>query len=161
MPRFRLPCNPTAGTRALLSGATRGGRSCLNEHMRVRTLILFCLAVGLAAAASIDGAWTSEMKMRGGKKGGGQERTVTVTMNLKSDGNVLSGTVSGGGKKRGSAQIQDGKIEGNQFSFTTVRTTKKGEQKQIWRGTIDGDTLRGTRSRPGGKRGQPFTAKRG
>jgi hypothetical protein len=129
--------------------------------MRLRTLILFCLAIGLAAAASIDGTWTSEMKMRGGKKGGGQDRTVTVTMNLKSDGNALTGTVNGGGKKSGNAQIQDGKIDGNQFSFTTVQTTKKGEQKQTWRGTIDGDTLSGTRSRAGGKRGQPFTAKRG
>ncbi len=128
--------------------------------MRLRTLILFLLAIGLASAAAIDGTWTTEMKMRGGKKGGGQDRTVTVTLNLKSDGNTLTGTVNGGGKKRGSAQIQDGKIDGNQFSFTTVQTSKKGEQKQTWRGTIDGDTLTGTRSREGGKRGQPFTAKR-
>ena len=130
--------------------------------MRVRTLILFCLAVGLAAAASIDGTWTSEMKMRGGKKGGGQDRTVQVTLNLKADGNTLTGAVRSGGKKKGgSAQIQDGKIDGNQFSFTTVQQTKKGERKQTWRGTIDGDTLQGTRSAAGGKRGQPFTAKRG
>ena len=101
------------------------------------------------------------MKMRGGKKGGGQDRTVQVTLNLKSEGNTLTGSVSGAVKKRGSAQIQDGKIDGNQFSFTTVQSGKKGEQKQTWRGTIDGDTLQGTRSRTGGKRGQPFTAKRG
>jgi len=129
--------------------------------MRLRTLVLFWLAAGLAAAASIDGTWTSEMKMRGGKKGGGQDRTVQVTFNLKSDGNTLTGTVNSGARKRGNAQIQDGKIDGNQFSFTTVQTTKKGEQKQTWRGTIDGDTMQGTRSRAGGKRGQSFTAKRG
>jgi hypothetical protein len=130
--------------------------------MRLRTLILFGLAAALASAAGLDGTWTSEMKMRGGKKGAAQERTVTVTLNLKSEGDKVTGTVMSGGKKRrGTAQIQDGKIEGNQFSFTTVQTTKKGEQKQTWRGTIDGDTLEGTRSRAGGKRGQPFTAKRG
>ena len=127
--------------------------------MRFRTLILFLLAAGLAAAAAIDGAWTSEMKMRGGKKGG--DRTVRITLNLKSQGDQLTGTVESGGKRSRSAQIQDGKIEGNRFSFTTVQTTKKGEQKQEWRGTVDGDTLQGTRSRAGGKRGQPFTAKRG
>jgi hypothetical protein len=129
--------------------------------MRLRTLILFCLAAGLACAAAIDGAWTSEMKMKGGKKSGGQDRTVHVIFNLKSDGSTLTGTVNSGGKKRSPAQIQDGRIDGNQFSFTTVQTTKKGEQRLTWRGAIDGDTLTGTRSRAGGKRGQTFTAKRG
>jgi hypothetical protein len=129
--------------------------------MRLRTLILFCLAAALASAAAIDGAWTSEMKMRAGKKSGGQDRIVQVTFNLKSDGNTLTGTVNSGARKRGTAQIQEGRIEGNQFSFTTVQTTKKGERKQTWRGTIDGDTLTGTRSRAGGNRGQAFTAKRG
>ena len=62
--------------------------------MRLRTLILFCLAIGVAAAASIDGAWTSEMKMRGGKKGGGQDRTVQISMSLKAEGSNLTGTVS-------------------------------------------------------------------
>jgi hypothetical protein len=130
--------------------------------MRLRTLILFCLAVGLASAAGIDGTWTSEMKMRGGKKGGGADRTVTVTLNLKTDGDKVTGSVRSGGKKRsGTAEIQDGKIDGNQFSFVTVQKSKKGEQKQTWKGTIDGDTLQGTKSREGGKRGQSFTAKRG
>ena len=70
--------------------------------------------------------------------------------------------MAGGKKRSGTAQIQDGKIEGNQFSFTTVQISKKkGEQKETWQGTVDGDTLQGTRSRAGGKRGQPFTAKRG
>jgi hypothetical protein len=130
--------------------------------MRLRTLILFGLAAVLASAASLDGTWNSEMKMRGGKKGGGQEQTVTVTLNLKTDGDKVTGTVVSGGKKRSAtAQIQDGKIEGNQFSFTTVQKTKKGEQKLTWHGTIEGDQLQGTRAREGGKRGQPFTAKRG
>jgi hypothetical protein len=130
--------------------------------MRLRTLILFCLAAALASAAGLDGTWTSEMKMRGGKKTAAQERTVTVTFILKSDGDKVTGTVISGGKKRsGTGQIQDGKVEGNQFSFTTVRKSKKGEKKETWRGTIDGDTLQGTRSREGGKRRQAFTAKRG
>src|SRR5207237_1207418 len=107
----------------------------LIRDMRLRTLILFCLAAGLGMAAALDGTWTSEMKMRGGRKSGAQERTVQVTLNLKTDGDKVTGTVNSGGRKRGTAQILDGKIEGNQFSFTTVRTTKKGERKQTWRGT--------------------------
>src|SRR3954471_1171111 len=122
--------------------------------MRLRTLILFALATVLASAAGLDGTWTSEMKIRAGKKSGGTERTVTVTLNLKAEGDKVTGTVMSGGKKRSStAQIQDGKIDGNSFSFTTVRKAKKGEEKQTWRGTIEGDTLQGTRSREGGKRG--------
>jgi hypothetical protein len=127
--------------------------------MRLRTLILFLLAVALASAATLDGTWSSEMKMKS-KKGG--DRTVQVTFNLKTQGDQITGTVVSGGKKRNAtAQIQDGKIDGNRFSFTTVQTTRKGEQKQQWKGTIDGDTLEGTRSRSGGRRGQSFTAKRG
>jgi len=130
--------------------------------MRLPTLILFLLAAFVVSGAPIDGTWSSEMKMRGGKKGGGQDRTVRMTFNLKADGSKLTGTVtSGAGKRNRSSEIVDGKLDGNQFSFTTVQNSKKGEQRQEWRGTIEGDTLQGTRSRAGGKRGQSFTAKRG
>jgi hypothetical protein len=130
--------------------------------MRLRSPILFLLTASLALGAAIDGTWTAEMKMRGGKKTGSQERFVQVTLNLKSDGNKATGTVMSGAKKRSAAaQIVDGKIEGNRFSFTTIETTKKGEQRLEWRGTVDGDKLRGTRSRSSAKRGQTFTAKRG
>ena len=134
----------------------------VTKHMRLRSLILFLLATCLASAAAIDGTWTGDMKMKGGKKTGGQDRVVQVKLNLKADGDKATGTVmSGGGKRSATAQIVDGKIQGNQFSFTTVQTTKKGEQKLEWRGTINGDTLDVTRSRAGAKRGQSFTAKRG
>lgn len=133
--------------------------------MRLRTLILFLLAACLASAAALDGTWTSEMKMKAGKKAGGQERTVSLTFNLKSDGDgQITGSVISGGRKRSqTAQIQSGKLDGNNFSFVTVQTTKKGEQKLEWRGTLDNDTLQGTRAPQGGKgkRSQTFTAKRG
>ena len=133
--------------------------------MRLRSLILILLAAGLASAAAIDGTWTSEMKMRGGKKAGGQERTVPVTLTLKSaEGGQITGYVVTGGRKRSQrADIQSGKLDGNSFSFVTVHTTKKGEQKTQWRGTLDNDTLQGTRAREGskGRRGQSFTARRG
>lgn len=130
--------------------------------MRLRSLLLFALTAGLACASAIDGAWIAEMKMKGSKKTGGQERTVEVRLNLKADGDKPTGTMTSNAGKRGArARIVDGKIDGNSFSFTTVQTTKKGEQRLEWRGTIDGDTMTGTRSRDGQKRGQAFTAKRG
>ena len=131
--------------------------------MKLRSAILILFAAALASAAGLDGTWTSEMKMRGGKKGGGQDRTVPLTMTLKSDNGQITGTVvTGNGKRSQNAQIQNGKLDGNSFSFVTVRTTKKGEQKMEWRGTLDNDTLQGTCAREGGKRrrGQSFTAKR-
>jgi hypothetical protein len=130
--------------------------------MKLPTLLLL-LAACLAAAAPIDGTWTSEMKMRAGKKAGATERIVRIVMNLKADGNQLTGTVESGARKRNqTARIQDGKLDGNQFSFTTIQNSKKkGEQKITWRGTIDGDSLTGTRTGAGKRRGQPFTAKRG
>lgn len=104
------------------------------------------------------------MKMRAGKKSGGQEQTVPLTLNLKSDAaGQITGTVNMGGRKRSqTAQIQNGKLEGNSFRFTTVRTGKKCEQRMEWRGTLDGDSLQGTCAREGAKRrrGQSFTAKR-
>ena len=130
--------------------------------MRLRTLLLFAISATLAFGAAIDGSWNAELKMRGSKKTGAQDRIVEIRMNLKADGEKPTGTVTSGAKKRSvTAKIVDGKIDGNQFSFTTVQTTKKGQQSFEWRGTVSGDTLQGTRSRVGAKRGQDFTAKRG
>ena len=131
--------------------------------MKLRALLLFLLAFGLASADGLNGSWTAEMKTRGGKKAGSQEQTVSVTMNLKNENGQITGTVITGGRKRSqTAQITSGKLDGNSFTFETVYSGKKGEQKKAWRGTLDGDTLQGTCSREGGKgkRGQPFTAKR-
>jgi hypothetical protein len=130
--------------------------------MRLRGFVLFLLATCLASAAAIDGTWTAEMKMAGGKKGGPDGRIVQIKFNLKSDGDKATGTVVSGAKKHSTtAQIVDGRIDGDKFSFTTVSTSKKkGEQKLEWHGTIAGDTLNGSRSRAGGKRGQSFSAKR-
>jgi len=105
------------------------------------------------------------MKMKAGKKGGGQDRTVSFTLNLKSadDGQITGTVVTAGRKRSQTAQIQSGKLDGNHFTFVTVQTSKKkGEQKLEWRGTLDNDTLQGTRSPEVGKRrGQSFTGKRG
>ena len=125
------------------------------------TILAFAVVFACsAAAADIDGKWVFESKLAAGKKGG-EAVTVKNTLNLKANGSSLTGTVSMGGRKKDtSASVKDGKIEGNKFSFVTVVTGKKADQKVTWSGTVEGNELKGTRSREGAKRGQPFTAKK-
>src|SRR5882724_709323 len=106
-----------------------------------------CLAP-LASAAGIEGKWSAEFQP--GKKG---KAAAPATLNLSIDGKQVTGSV-GSGKR--AMTIQDGKLDGSSFSFVTVRKGKKGEARLLWSGTLEGDTIRGTRSREGGKRGASF-----
>jgi hypothetical protein len=124
--------------------------------------LLFVFAC-LAWSQGIDGRWNAEVQARGKKanKAGPQ----TITMNLKTDGAKLTGTVNMSAGKRGRAlSIQDGKIENGKFTFTTVQKTKKGESTMKWTGSLQGDQLSGTYASEGGKkgrsRGTSFNAKR-
>ena len=130
---------------------------------RILLIVTLCAAVALvAAAAGIDGKWVTTIKMPAGKKQGGEAREVQFTLDLKSEGGKLTGTVSGGlGRRPVTQEIQSGKIEGNKFSFVTVQKSKTGqERKFMWEGTVQGDELRGTRTPEGGRRGLDFVAKR-
>ncbi len=121
--------------------------------------LLACITVAALFGAAIDGKWTAEVKA-GGKKAAAT--TTTLSLELKSSGNQLTGNVMVSGRKRSTPlAIQKGKIEGDRFSFTTVQKGKKADQTINWSGTVSADTLTGTRTREGGKRGQPFTAKKG
>jgi hypothetical protein len=129
-----------------------------------RLILAVILSAAVAAAAGIDGQWTSEIAARTPKKGakaGAPGKPIELRFDLKSEGGQLTGTVRGGAGKRTAAMtIQDGKMDGDNFSFTTVQKTKNGENKWQWRGTVKGDELTGTRTRDGARRGQSFTAKR-
>lgn len=120
-------------------------------------LMAVILAAGLALAADIDGKWVSERKL----ERNGQEFTITMTFDLKSDGSNLTGTftMAFGEMEPRSSEIKDGKIEGNKFSFTTVFETPNGEMKTLYSGTLEGDSLKGTAAREGGQE-RPFEAKR-
>jgi len=113
------------------------------------------LTAMVSLAAGIDGKWEVEaVTNKNGKQGPG------VTLTLKSAGAKLEGQLQGRGRRGAETAIQDGKLDGNKFSFTTTTSTKKGDQKILWEGTVEGDVMKGTRMREGGKRGQPFSAKR-
>jgi hypothetical protein len=93
--------------------------------------MIACLATIALWAADATGKWTAEMQGRGGN-------TMTVAMNLKADGNNLTGTVSGRG---GETDVSDGKVDGNNVSFDVVREFNGNKITQHYKGTLDGDTI--------------------
>jgi len=122
-------------------------------------LALSILACALSVyAAGIDGRWSAEASARNKKAG---DRTIVFSLDLKSQGNALTGAVNMGGRKKSrSVGIRDGRIDGNRLSFTTKQKGKKGNAEFTWTATLEGDRISGTRQRIGAKKGQPFTAKR-
>ena len=128
---------------------------------------LFCLVgaaltMSLALAAGIDGKWVSERKMQ---TPDGQERTIKMTLTLKTAGGVLTGSVSSPGREGDEVvtEIKEGKVDGSKFNFVTVRETQRGVMKSVYEGSLEGEVLKGTIKREGGQREmppQPFEAKR-
>ena len=129
----------------------------LNRTAKTLALVAFCSAL---FAGPIDGRWKVEIipKTEGPAKKAAKNRLRTATLEFKTKGNQLTGTLAA---KKLSSALDKGLVDGNSFSFATKLTTKKGERTIYWKGTIDGDTLKGTQSaKEGAKRGQQFTAKR-
>lgn len=119
-------------------------------------LLVLCYA-GASAAAAIDGKWVSERKMNRD----GQEFTIKNTMDLKSDGAKLSGTLLVAfGEMERTMDIKDGKIDGNRFSFVVNMETPNGEFKLTYEGTVDGSSMKGTVTREGAPEGRPFEARK-
>ena len=114
------------------------------KKFAILTMIL-CAASFAAAAAGIDGKWTSESK-RG-------DNTIQQTLTFKSDGGALTGAVetSFNGNSR-SVDIKNGKVDGNKFSFSMVQRGKGGEVTVTWEGTVNGDEMSGTTTRENGTR---------
>ena len=113
---------------------------------------------GLIFAGSIDGRWKLE-PLEGQAKTSVKGKSHTSTLDLKSSGNQLTGSLSAG--KKHNTTIEKGSVDGDNFSFVTKTVTKKGERIQYWKGTVEGDQLKLTHSaKEGAKHGQPLIAKR-
>src|SRR5262245_36122924 len=92
------------------------------------------VAVAAWAAADANGKWTWKQM--------GQQGEVTMTMELKQDGEKLTGNVTRGDMK---TDISDGKItKENDLSFNVVREFNGNQFKQAYKGKLDGDTIKGT-----------------
>lgn len=106
------------------------------------------------AAGDATGKWTAEMPGRGGNP-------TTVSMNLKAEGEKLTGTVAG---RMGEAEISDGKVEGDNLSFTVVREFNGNKIKQNYKGKLSGDSIHFAVTMEGGPMGggqaREFDAKR-
>src|ERR1700685_597661 len=96
----------------------------------LRILLIGCLATAAIWAADVTGKWTAEMEGLGGN-------TMTVNMNLKADGDKLTGTVSG---RNGDTDITDGKIDGDNITFKVVREFNGNQMTSVYKGKVDGDT---------------------
>lgn len=119
----------------------------------LRVLMVGCLATAAMFAADATGKWTAEMPGRGGNP-------MTVTMNLKADGDKLTGTVSGRG---GDTEISDGKVDGDSVMFAVVREFNGNQMKQVYKGKLEGDTIHFAMKMEGGMGDAPerkFDAKR-
>jgi hypothetical protein len=102
---------------------------------------VFVLAALSVFAADPTGSWAASMPGRDGN-------TMTVTFNLKADGDKLTGTVSGRG---GDTEISEGKVEGDKVSFSVVREFQGNKMVQNYKGVIEGDTIHFTVVREGGQ----------
>lgn len=121
------------------------------------TTILLVVAFG-AFAADINGKWTFE---QAGRQGGNPR---TITLNLKSDGSSLTGSVAGMGRGGGGAdtQISNGKVSGSMVSFETKMEYNGNTRVTKYEGTLDGDQLKlkVTREGQNGPQTSEVTAKR-
>lgn len=120
----------------------------------LRVLLIGCLAAAAIWAADVTGKWTYEMQGRNGN-------TMTTTMNLKQDGDKLTGSISG---RNGDTDITDGKVDGDNISFKVVREFNGNQMTSSYKGKVDGDTIHFSMTMEGGNMGggQPrtFDAKR-
>ena len=105
-------------------------------------LLAFALA---ATAADVSGKWVFE---QAGRQGGNPTK---VTLNLKAEGGMLSGTLSRPGRDGNAmeSQITDGKVDGNNISFKVSQQFGGNTMTSEYAGTLSGDDLKLKITRPG------------
>ncbi len=121
----------------------------------MKSTVVCCLLMVLGAMAAwalpsaVDGKWVAKIQTKRGAR--------ELVLNLKTDGDRLTGTIDRGSRE---TEIADGKLDGDQISFTTTRKGKKRTVKTFWTGRVEGSELKGTRRREDGKHGRAFKALR-
>ena len=119
--------------------------------MKLRLVLLSSLLTVAAFAADVTGKWAAEVPGRGGNP-------QKVTMDLKADGDKLTGTIS---NPQGETAITDGKVSGDTVTFTVTREMQGNTIKQNYTGKLSGDEIKFSVMREGGQgQAREFTAKR-
>jgi len=104
-------------------------------------VVVLC-ALTSAWAADVAGKWTATVA---GAPGQGES---TITLNLKVDGEKLTGTINNT-QAPGDVQIADGKVAGEEISFSLTRDIGGAQTKVVWKGKIAGDEIKFTRTTEG------------
>ena len=117
--------------------------------MKIRLALLSCALAVAAFAADVTGKWNAEVQGRNGPR--------QVTIDLKADGDKLTGTFGGGQMQ---AEITNGKVEGNNVSFDVVREFNGNKMTMHYTGTLSGDEIKFKQTVEGRDRTTEFTAKR-
>jgi hypothetical protein len=91
------------------------------------------IAAVAAWAAPVDGKW-SWTQMR-------QDQQVIMVLELKADGEKLTGTLTRGERKD---EIKEGTIKGADLAFVTVVERDGNQFKTNYKGKLDGDKIAGT-----------------
>jgi hypothetical protein len=96
---------------------------------------LTVVASAAAWAAAVDGKWTWNQRGQGGNE-------TAVVLELKADGEKLTGTLTRGDMK---SEIKEGTIKGADLAFVVIRVRDNGqENKTPYKGKLDGDKITGT-----------------
>ena len=95
-------------------------------------LAAMALAAGTLFGADLTGKWVAKMQTPNGD-------TREMVMNLKSEGEKITGTVGG---MRGDAEITDGKMKGDEVSWVVVRNFNGNEMRQSYKGKVAGKEMK-------------------
>src|SRR5690242_8997510 len=115
-----------------------------------KLFVLFCAIAAVALSAEVTGKWTGEMQGRKGK-------SQTTTLDLKADGDKLTGTAGARGRQ---VPISDGKVDGDNVSFKVKRTMGDNEMVILYKGKVSADELKLTMSMEGRNGSREITLKR-
>jgi hypothetical protein len=105
-----------------------------------------------AAAADATGIWKWKVT-------GQNDREVELTLDLKQEGEKLSGTITRGSAGR-NIDIAKGVIQGDEMSFETTIERNGNMVTNKYKGKLAGDTIKGTIERGRQNRARDWLAKR-
>jgi len=95
-------------------------------------LTVLVSAVAWAADATAAGKW-KWTQMR-------QQQSVEMVLDLKQDGEKLTGDVTAGETK---TEIKEGTVKGADVAFVVIREINGNQFKSTYKGKLDGDTIKG------------------
>src|ERR1019366_6582043 len=121
--------------------------SIMEAGMRLRNAgivaLLICVCAFTGSAVDVTGTWQ-------GQATDPQGSAHDLTLNLKADGNTLTGTIL---MKRAPQAISNGKIDGDQISFDVVASGPDqgaDSQKLTFTAKVTGNQMQGSATLPGG-----------